>query len=114
MMRFSRAMFGLTIFLSCTAQAQEGPMPEEMPLEAPAQGELLEDELGAGEQPEDPCIQQVTETENALADRMQAGDLSEETTDRIYELLDRADAECADGDVAAAEATLAEARAAAQ
>ncbi|MFD0986828.1 hypothetical protein [Methyloligella solikamskensis] len=136
MTRFSLTMVGLVLLLAGAAQAQDSmEMPGmTMPGESGdmPQGEMMDDgsmedgstdggmmedgmngEMGM-EQLEDPCTQQVTETENALADVMQSGTLSEATTDRVYELLDRADAECADGDTAAADATLAEARAAVQ
>ncbi|XSG81153.1 MAG: hypothetical protein ACPW61_08655 [Methyloligella sp. ZOD6] len=118
MTRFSLPILGVLLLLAGTAQAQDDMMPGEMPPDAMPQGEMTDEApvgapTGMNEQ-EDPCTQQVTDTENALADRMQSGELSEEATNRVYELLDRADAECADGDVAAAEATLGEARATAQ
>ncbi|ODA66563.1 hypothetical protein A7A08_02687 [Methyloligella halotolerans] len=119
MTRFSLTIFGLMLLLAGPAFAQDDVLPGDMTPDGMPQDQMMDDgsmdddSMGM-EQPDDPCTQQVTETENALADQLQGGSLSEDATNRIYELLDRADAECADGDAAAAEATLAEARASAQ
>jgi hypothetical protein len=119
MNRFLLPTLGVMLLLAGAAQAQDDMMGGEMPPETMPQDQMMGEpgmaEPGMGsEEFEDPCTQQVTETENGLAETMQSGTLSEEATDRVYELLDRADAECAAGDTAAAEATLGEARAAAQ
>lgn len=114
MNRYLLPVLGLLFLVAGAAHAQDDMMPGEMPPDALPQDQMMAAPPMDGEGVEDPCTQQVTETENALADVLQGGTLSEDTTNRVYELLDRADAECLDGDAAAAEATLAEARAAAQ
>ncbi|MEG6510017.1 hypothetical protein V6C03_13685 [Methyloligella sp. 2.7D] len=54
----------------------------------------------------DPCEAKITEAENKMSDKMQSGALGDDTIDKINELLDRADSECTDGDMTAAEASL--------
>jgi hypothetical protein len=56
--------------------------------------------------PQDPCHQQVTNTENAVGDKTETDQLSEAVTDQIDELLDEADDDCTAGDTKSAAAKL--------
>lgn len=53
------------------------------------------------------CAQQLTSTQEAVQDKVDANALSEADAEKIYELLDEADALCTEGNGAEASATLA-------
>jgi hypothetical protein len=55
---------------------------------------------------DDQCSQQLSATESAVQSKVEANALSEADTDKINELLDQADAQCTEGDLAGATKTL--------
>lgn len=56
---------------------------------------------------DDQCTQQLAAAEEAVQNKIDANTLSEEDTEKVNELLDEADAQCTEGDLANATATLA-------
>jgi hypothetical protein len=64
-------------------------------------------EEGAGAAPEDPCSQQLAAVEEAVATRQENAPLSEDDFNKVNELLDQADAQCTEGNLPEATATLA-------
>jgi hypothetical protein len=56
---------------------------------------------------DDQCTQQLAAAEEALETKHEANTISEEDTQKVYELLDKADGECTEGNLAEATATLA-------
>ena len=56
---------------------------------------------------EDQCTQQLAAAEEAVQNKIDANTLSEEETEKVNELLDQADAQCTEGNIAEATATLA-------
>ena len=64
-------------------------------------------EEGAGAAPEDPCSQQLAAVEEAVATRQENAPLSEDQFNKVNELLDQADAQCTEGNLPEATATLA-------
>ena len=56
---------------------------------------------------EDQCTQQLAAAEEAVQNKIDAQTLSEEDTENVNELLDQADAQCTEGNLAEATATLA-------
>jgi hypothetical protein len=66
---------------------------EPPPTAAPAEGD-------------DQCSQQLATTEAAVQSKVEANALSEADTDKVNELLDQADAQCTEGDLAGATKTL--------
>jgi len=60
-------------------------------------------------QPEgdDQCTQQLAATEEAVQDKVDANTISEDDMEKANELLDQADAQCTEGDLAGATETLA-------
>lgn len=52
------------------------------------------------------CAQQLTSTQEAVQDKVDANALSEADAEKIYELLDEADALCTEGNGAEASAAL--------
>ena len=56
---------------------------------------------------EDQCTQQLAAAEEAVQNKIDAQTLSEEDTEKVNELLDQADAQCTEGNLAEATATLA-------
>jgi hypothetical protein len=63
-------------------------------------------EEGAGAAPEDPCSQQLAAVEEAVATRQENAPLSDEEFAKVNELLDQADAQCTEGNLQDATATL--------
>jgi len=55
---------------------------------------------------EDQCTQQLAAAEEAVQNKIDANTLSEEDTEKVNELLDQADAQCTEGDLAKATETL--------
>jgi len=53
------------------------------------------------------CTQQLAATEEAVQDRVDANTISEDDMEKANELLDQADAQCTEGDLAGATETLA-------
>ena len=66
-------------------------------------------EEGAGTEPgaDDPCVQQLAAAEEAVATRQENAPLSDEEFAKVNELLDQADAQCTEGKLQDATATLA-------
>jgi opacity protein-like surface antigen len=60
-------------------------------------------------QPEgdDQCTQQLAASEEAVQDKVDANTISEDDMEKANELLDQADAQCTEGDLAGATETLA-------
>ena len=56
---------------------------------------------------EDQCTQQLAAAEEAVQNKIDANTLSEADTEKVNELLDQADAQCTEGDLAKATETLA-------
>ena len=56
---------------------------------------------------DDQCTQQLAATEEAVQNKIDAQSLSEADTEKVNELLDQADAQCTEGNLAEATATLA-------
>jgi hypothetical protein len=56
---------------------------------------------------EDQCTQQLAAAEEAVQNKIDAQILSEADTEKVNELLDQADAQCTEGNLAEATATLA-------
>jgi len=56
---------------------------------------------------EDQCTQQLAAAEEAVQNKIYVHILSEEDTEKVNELLDQADAQCTEGDLAKATETLA-------
>jgi hypothetical protein len=56
---------------------------------------------------DDQCTQQLAAAEEAVQNKIDANTISEEDTEKVNELLDQADAQCTEGDVAGATQTLA-------
>ena len=61
------------------------------------------DEAAEGE---DQCTQQLAAAEEAVQNKIDAQTLSEADTEKVNELLDQADAQCTEGNLAEATATL--------
>ena len=55
---------------------------------------------------DDQCTQQLAAAEEAVQNKIDANTLSEEDTEKANELLDQADAQCTEGDLAKATETL--------
>jgi Na+-translocating ferredoxin:NAD+ oxidoreductase RnfG subunit len=53
------------------------------------------------------CAQQLTTTQEVVQDKVDANALSEAEAEKVYELLDQADAYCTEGNAAEASAALA-------
>jgi hypothetical protein len=64
------------------------------------------DEPPAGEESDDQCSQQLAATEAEVQNKVEANSLSDADTDKVNELLDQADAQCTEGDLAGATKTL--------
>jgi hypothetical protein len=60
----------------------------------------------APEEGDDQCSQMMATTEQAVQNKVEANALSEADTDKVNELLDQADAQCTEGDLAGATKTL--------
>jgi hypothetical protein len=58
------------------------------------------------EEGDDQCSQQLAATEVAVQNKVETNALSESDTDKVNELLDQADAQCTEGDLAGATKTL--------
>jgi hypothetical protein len=56
---------------------------------------------------DDQCTQQLAATEEAVQDKVDANTISEDDMEKANELLDQADAQCTEGDLAGATETLA-------
>ncbi|HVQ10655.1 MAG TPA: hypothetical protein VMS19_01975 [Methyloceanibacter sp.] len=56
---------------------------------------------------DDQCTQQLAAAEEAVQNKIDAQSLSEADTEKVNELLDQADAQCTEGNLAEATATLA-------
>ena len=56
---------------------------------------------------DDQCTQQLAATEEAVQNKIDANTMSEEDTEKVNELLDQADAQCTEGNLAEATETLA-------
>ena len=82
-------------------EAQEGG--------APAVQEPMEGAGAAGEPAaaDDQCSQQLATAEEAVASKQEAAPMSDEDFARVNELLDQADAQCTEGNLKDATATLA-------
>jgi hypothetical protein len=65
-----------------------------------------EEGVGAAPGAEDPCIQQLAAAEEAVATRQESAPLSDEEFAKVNELLDQADAQCTEGKLPEATATL--------
>ena len=57
---------------------------------------------------DDQCTQQLAAAEDAVQNKIDANTLSEEDTEKANELLDQADAQCTEGNLQGATATLAD------
>lgn len=57
---------------------------------------------------DDQCTQQLAAAEEAVQNKIDANTLSEEDTEKANELLDQADAQCTEGNLTGATATLAD------
>jgi hypothetical protein len=55
---------------------------------------------------DDQCSQQLAATEAAVQNKVESNALNESDTDKVNELLDQADAQCTEGDLAGATKTL--------
>ncbi len=64
-------------------------------------------EEGLGQDENSECAQQLTSAQEAVQDKVDANALSEEEAERIYMLLDEADALCTEGNGPEASAKLA-------
>lgn len=64
------------------------------------------------DQGEDQCDQLLASTEEAVRDKVEADKISDADTDKLNELLDQADAQCTDGNMAGANQTLAQVKSA--
>ncbi len=56
---------------------------------------------------DDECTRQLAATEEAVQNKVEASTISEEDTEKVNELLDQADAQCTEGNLAEATQTLA-------
>jgi hypothetical protein len=56
---------------------------------------------------DDQCTSQLAAAEEALETKREANTINEDDTQKAYELLDKADGECTEGNLAEATATLA-------
>jgi ABC-type sugar transport system substrate-binding protein len=65
------------------------------------------DEVVEPAEGEDQCAQQLAAAEEAVQNKIDANALSEADTEKVNELLDQADAQCTEGNLAEATATLA-------
>jgi hypothetical protein len=59
-----------------------------------------------GEGEGDACSQALAATEESVRDKLESGSMSEADTEKVNELLDQADAQCTEGDMDGATATL--------
>jgi len=86
-----RVVIGATVacLVVGTAYAQEDAVPEEM----------AEDSE---------CAQQLTSTQEIVQDKVDSNAISEAEAEKVYELLDEADALCTEGNGAEASARLAD------
>lgn len=57
---------------------------------------------------DDECTQKLAAAEEAVQNKIEANTISEDDTEKVNELLDEADAQCTEGDLAGATKTLAE------
>ena len=64
------------------------------------------DEAAPAAEGDDQCTQQLAAAEEAVQNKIDANTLSEEDTEKVNELLDQADAQCTEGDLAKATETL--------
>ncbi len=64
------------------------------------------DEPPAGQEGDDQCSQQLAATEADVQNKVEANALSDADNDKVNELLDQADAQCTEGDLAGATKTL--------
>ena len=69
-------------------------------------GPALAVDESVGAAPEDPCSQQLAAVEEAVATRQENAPLSDEEFAKVNELLDQADAQCTEGNLQDATATL--------
>ncbi|MGB3021556.1 MAG: hypothetical protein WBB50_05465 [Methyloceanibacter sp.] len=56
---------------------------------------------------DDECTRQLAAAEEAVQNKVEASTISEEDNEKVNELLDQADAQCTEGNLAAATETLA-------
>ena len=78
------------------AQAPAGAQDEATPPAAGDEGE------GEG----DACSQALAATEESVRDKLESGSTNDADTEKVNELLDQADAQCTEGDMDGATATL--------
>jgi hypothetical protein len=91
----------LLFLLAGAAYAQEDEAP------APAGAEDGAAPAAAGAEEEgDACSQALASTEESVRDKLEAGSMSDADTEKVNELLDQADAQCTEGDMEGATATL--------
>ncbi|MGB6906743.1 MAG: hypothetical protein WBD76_04820 [Methyloceanibacter sp.] len=60
-----------------------------------------------GAEGDDECTRQLAAAEEAVQNKVEASTISEEDNEKVNELLDQADAQCTEGNLAAATETLA-------
>ena len=59
-----------------------------------------------GEGEGDACSQALAATEESVRDKLESGSMNDADTEKVNELLDQADAQCTEGDMDGATATL--------
>jgi hypothetical protein len=93
----------LLFLLAGAAYAQD----EDAPAAAGAQDEAAPPAAGEeGEGEGDACSQALAATEESVRDKLESGSMNDADTEKVNELLDQADAQCTEGDMDAATATL--------
>jgi hypothetical protein len=92
----------LLLLLAGAAYAQN----EEAPAPAGAQDEAAPPAGGEDEGEGDACSQALAATEESVRDKLESGSMNDADTEKVNELLDQADAQCTEGDMDGATATL--------
>jgi hypothetical protein len=92
----------LLLLLAGAAYAQN----EEAPAPAGAQDEAAPPAAGEDEGEGDACSQALAATEESVRDKLESGSMNDADTEKVNELLDQADAQCTEGDMDGATATL--------
>jgi hypothetical protein len=95
--------------LACLMGGAAYAVDETQPENAPAVQEPMEGAGAAGEpaQGDDECSQQLAKAEEAVTSKQESAPMSDDDYARVNELLDQADAQCTEGNLKDATATLA-------
>jgi hypothetical protein len=99
-----RVVIGASLLLLLAGAAYAADEDAQAP--AGAQDEATPPAAGEDEGEGDACSQALAATEESVRDKLESGSMNDADTEKVNELLDQADAQCTEGDMDGATATL--------